>query len=389
MNIKLQPVIDFGMMPIANAFVKPGQVRDEYFYNMVVGYDPQTHAIGLCNTVPPEKMFHDEYAFFSSTSKAMQQHFFDTAVRLLPYAKEGMVVEVGSNDGIMLDAWKHLGVRAIGVEPSGNVAEESRKRGHSVLSEFMSEQTVDTILQKGKVSLVFGANVSCHIEDFISYIKCVTRLIGKEGVFVFEDPYFLDMVAKTSYDQVYDEHLWYFTVSFMNKVLAPMGYHVFDAEHIGVHGGQLRMFVGHKDSFEKTGAVDYWLSLEHDLPTKLAFFKHNIEKSKTALVDLLYGQKKAGKRMCGFGASSKGVIVANYCGIGPDLLPFITDNTPIKQGTLYPGVHIPVVPQEQFKNVDVAVLFAWNHFKEIDRSQRDFRDRGGQWITHVPTPRIL
>ena len=93
--------------------------------------------------------------------------------------------------------------------------------------------------------------------------------------------------------------------------------------------------------------------------------------------------------MCGFGASSKGVIVANYCGITPELLPFITDNTPIKQGTLYPGVHIPVVPQEQFGGVDVAVLFAWNHFKEIDRSQRDFRDRGGKWITHVPTPRLL
>src|SRR3989344_4890135 len=161
-TITLKPVIDFGKMPIANAFLTPDQFSAEFFYPMVVGFDPATAAIGLVHRVPPEKMFHDHYAFFSSTSKGMQRHFRETAEKLLPYAGSGLVVEMGSNDGIMLEAWKGLGVRALGVEPSGNVAEVSRAKGHEVISEFMSDKVAAEILDKGPVSLVFGANVSCH-----------------------------------------------------------------------------------------------------------------------------------------------------------------------------------------------------------------------------------
>jgi len=389
MKINLSSVIDFGKMPIANAFLTKEQFADEYFFNMVVGYDPKTHAIGLVNKVPPEKMFHDHYAFFSSTSKGMQKHFRETAEKLLPYAKKGMVVEMGSNDGIMLQAWKELGVPAIGVEPSKNVAEVSRSKSHTVITKFMNQEVVEEILSRGKVSIVFGANVSCHIEGFAEYINCIAQLIAKDGVFVFEDPYFLDIVEKTSYDQIYDEHVWYFTVSFINKILEPHGLHVFDCEHIDVHGGELRMYVGHKDTYQEKSVVSEWLKKEEDLPSKLELLNKNIQKSKVMLLDILNEQKKSGKRVCGFGATSKGVIITNYCGIGPDLIPFITDNTPIKQGKFYPGAHIPIVPQEKFKDVDVAFLFAWNHLKEIDESQKWFRVKGGKWITHVPMPRII
>lgn len=387
--IKLQPKIDFGRMPIANAFLSPEEFEREFFYEMILGFDPETKAIGLVNTVPPKQMFHDHYAFFSSTSKGMQKHFAETARKLLPYAGGGLVVEIGSNDGIMLEAWKELGVAAIGVEPSKNVAEVSRSRGHEVISKFMREQVVDEILSRGKVSLVFGANVSCHIEGFIDYIECVTRLIGHEGVFVFEDPYFVDIVEQNSYDQIYDEHVWYFTVTFINNILEPFGYHVFDCEHIPVHGGELRMYAGHKDKFARKPAVGEWLEKEKNLEQQIETLHQNIKKSKTELLYLLNQVKKEGKRMCGFGATSKGVIVCNYCGIGPDLIPFITDNTPAKIGKYYPGVHIPVVSQDKFRDIDYAFLFAWNHFKEIDESQSRFRARGGKWITHVPVPRIV
>ncbi|MDO8183829.1 MAG: methyltransferase domain-containing protein [bacterium] len=389
-NFNLEPKIDFGQMPIANAFLTPEQIKDEYFYHMIVGYDPKTAAIGLINTVPPEKMFHDHYAYFSSTSKGMQNHFAQTANKLKQYVHEdGMVVEIGSNDGIMLEAWKGLGIPALGVEPSKNVAEASRARGHQVINNFMNALVADEILGQGKVSVVFGANVSCHIEDLMGYLESVTKLIGQHGVFVFEDPYFMDIVEQTSYDQVYDEHVWYFTITFINNLLKPLGFHVFDCEHIDVHGGELRMYVGHTDTFPAKPVVAEWLAKETDLPGKLALLDKNIKQSKIELLNLLQQVKKEGKRVCGFGATSKGVIVTNYCGIGPDLIPFITDTTPIKQGKLYPGSHIPVVPQEQFKDVDVAVLFAWNHFKEIDKYQSSFRAGGGQWLTHVPKPHLI
>ncbi|TSC87181.1 MAG: SAM-dependent methyltransferase [Parcubacteria group bacterium Gr01-1014_8] len=391
MRIPLKPVIDFGRMPIANAFLAPGQFEGEYFFDMVVGYDAETDAIGLVNTVPPEKMFHENYAFFSSTSKGMQKHFCETAEKLKPLAGSGIVVEMGSNDGIMLDAWKDLGVRAIGVEPSKNVAAAARARGHKVITEFMSEKVADEILSSGEVSFVFGANVSCHIEDIETYFKSIAKLIGKKGVFVFEDPYFLDIVEKTSYDQVYDEHVWYFTISFINKMFAPLGYHVFDCEHVLVHGGELRMYVGHKDTHTVKSVVEEWQKKETDLPQKLELLKANILLSKSRMRELLVGLKKDGKRMCGFGASSKGVIVCNFCEIGPDLIPFITDNTPAKQGKYYPGVHIPVRPQEEFKDVDVAVLFAWNHLVEIEKLPliQEFRKAGGKLVTHVPEPHLF
>ncbi len=397
MKIQLKPVIDFGKMPIANAFLTKDQFKYEFFYNMVLGYDPATHAIGLVNTVPPEKMFHDHYAFFSSTSKSMANHFKKTAEKLLPYAGKGMVVEIGSNDGIMLGAWKNLGVRAIGVEPSSNVAEASKAKGHEVIVKFMSQSVVDEILSLGKVSLVYGANVSCHIEGFVGYIECITRLIGKEGVFVFEDPYFLDIVEKTSYDQIYDEHVWYFTISFINKILEPLGFYVFDCEHIEVHGGELRMYVGHKDTHLAKPVVNEWLSKEADLPGKLEILKKNVIQSKIKLVEILENLKKEGKKVSGFGATSKATTIFNYCSIAPDRIPFVTDTTPLKQGKFYPGVHIPVVSQDIFevgktdpaKRLDYEFLGAWNHFKEISESQSWFKERGGKWITHVPTPRIV
>ena len=145
MEINLKPVIDFGRMPIANGFLMPDKFDSEFFYNMMLGYDPATHAIGLVNTVPLEKMFHDHYAFYSSMSKGMQAHFHQTAEKLLLYAKKGLVVELGSNDGIMLEAWKELGVPAFGVEPSKNVADVSISNGHQVISKFMSEAVVDEI----------------------------------------------------------------------------------------------------------------------------------------------------------------------------------------------------------------------------------------------------
>ena len=261
----------------------------------------------------------------------------------------------------------------------------------------MNETVSDEILTKDKVLLVFGANVSCHIEEFEKYLKAVTKLIGRSGVFVFEDPYFLDIVEKTSYDQIYDEHIWYFTISFINNMLESLGFHVFDCEHIEVHGGELRMYVGHKDIYPVKSSVALWLGKEKDLEGQIETLKKNIEQSKKSLLEILTKIKSGGKKICGFAATSKATTIFNYCGIGPDFIPFVTDTTPQKQGKFYPGVHIPVLSQAVFeegknnpsKKMDYAFLGAWNHFKEVEKYQAWYRKSGGHWITHVPRPKII
>ena len=397
MKIKLSPVIDFGRMPIANAFCTPDQFASEFFYDLVLGFDPKTKAIGLVNTIPLQKMFHDHYAFYSSTSEGMKLHFAQTARKLLPIAKKGLVVELGSNDGIMLEAWKQLGIPAIGVEPSKNVAEVSKSKGHDVIVKFTSDKVVDEILGCGKVTLVYSANTFCQFANISEYLGYVIKLIGRNGVFVFEDPYFLDIFEKTSYDQIYDEHVWYFTISFINNILDPFGYHVFDCEHLDVHGGELRMFVGAKNSFPIKPNVPLWLSKETNLSKKIETLGKNIKKSKVALLEILNWIKKEGKTICGFGATSKATTIFNYCDIGANLIPFVTDNTPIKIGKYYPGVHIPIVSQEVFEEgknnpknkIDFTFLGAWNHFKEINKYQSWYNKAGGHWITHVPFPKII
>lgn len=397
MKIDLKPLINFGKMPIAGAFLTADQFDSEYFYNMVLGYDPIIKAIGLIETPPLKKLFHDHYAFYSSTSFGMQAHFAQTAKQLSPYAQKGLVVELGSNDGIMLEAWKNLHIPAIGVEPSKNVAEVSLFRGHVVIEEPFSNKVVNEILTKHQVSLVYSANTFCQFPNITEYLGLITKLIGKKGVFVFEDPYFLDIFEKTSFDQIYDEHKWYFTVTFINNCLKPFGYHVFDTEHLEVHGGQLRMYVGHKDTFPVRPNVAKWTNKEKNLNKKVETFEKNIKKSKIKLLEILNRVKKDGKTACGFGATFKATTIYNYCGIGTELIPFVTDNTPIKEGKYYPGVHIPVVSQKVFeagknnpkKRIDCAFLGAWNHFKEIERYQSWYKKAGGHWITHVPKPRII
>jgi methylation protein EvaC len=396
--INLQPIIDFGNMPIAGAFLDVEQFEKEYFYHMVLGYDPVTKAVGLVHKVPIEKKFHDDYKYFSSTSQRMRTHFEEVAKKLLPWTKDGLVVEIGSNDGIMLESWKKFGVNAIGVEPSKSVATFSLSKGHDVITDFVNGMVVEQILSKGQeVSIVFGANVSSHVDNIEEYLRNITRLLGKKGIFVIEEPYFLDIVDKTSYDQIYAEHSWYFTISFINNLLEPLGYHIYNCEHLGVHGGELRMYIGYKDTHQASPVVATWLSKEKDLDQKFVLFEKNIRESKTRLLEILHNIAKEKKTICGFGAAAKSVTVFNYCGIGPELIPFVTDNTPEKHGKFYPGVHIPIVSQEMFekgktdttKLVDFAFLGAWNHFKEINQSQSWYKKAGGRWINHVPFPQII
>lgn len=383
------PVINLGRQPKhANGYLTKEEIGTEEFFNMVIGYDPETDAIKLMETTPREVMFNDQYAFYSKTSKRMADHFAQTADDLKYFLRgDQVVVEIGSNDGIMQDAWMHLGKKCIGIEPSGNVAAIARLSGHTVYKEFVNPVVVGDIKERHNVGIVYAANVSCHITEFDEYLSNISRLIEK-GIFVFEDPYFLDVYEKCSYDQFYGEHTWMFTVKFLQKKLADYGMEIFDLKPLWTHGGSMRYYVQRmggrhirrpvvQAQIEKEGNIEMKL---HDLATR-------IEQSRIGLTNILDIIKD--KNICGFGASSKGVVVTNFCGIGPDIIPFITDTTPTKIGKYYPGSHIPIVAQAStdYSKFDYIINFAWNHFEEI----REFMKGkfNGKWITHVPYPRIV
>lgn len=391
--------ISFGKMPIANGFLTKEQIADEYFFELKVGYCAESKMAQLTELVDREKMFHENYAFFSSTSQRMAQHFkgFAEYVRR-SYLSEAdpFVVEIGSNDGIMLQNFAGWGVRHLGIEPSANVAKVALDKGIKTISEFFDEQLAKRIIaEHGQADAFMAANVMCHIPYMNSVVGGIKLLLKPKGVLVFEDPYLGDIVQKTSYDQIYDEHAFYFSVTSVQYLMNRHGLEVIDCLPQAVHGGSMRYVISHTGARPVSQNVVKQMQIEDQLGLHQREtydrFRRNVEKSRDDLMTLLRDLKQQGKRVAAYGATSKSTTVTSYCGITPDLVSYISDTTPIKQGKLSPGAHIPVVPYEHFKQnpPDYALLFAWNHAEEIMAKEQAFKAGGGRFILYVPNVHIV
>lgn len=390
--------MSFGKMPIANGFLTADQFAQEYFFELRVGWCAQCGMVQLMEFVDRERMFHENYAFFSSTSANMQAHFRDFAKRVTAEYLQGprpFVVEIGSNDGIMLRHFAAAGINHLGIEPSANVAAVARERGVRTISEFFDADLAKRIVAEyGQADAFLGANVMCHIPYLHSVADGIRILLKPTGVLIFEDPYLGDIVEKTSYDQIYDEHAFYFSLASVSYLFERHGLEVIDVEPQAVHGGSMRYVIAHKNAravSPRVGALrarETALGLQ-DLRTFQAL-RRRIEESRDALRSLLQDIRGQGKRVVGYGATSKSTTVTNYCGITPELVEYISDTTPIKQGKFSPGAHLPVRPHEEFvrRAPDYALLFAWNHSAEIFAHERAFTRAGGRWISYVPKVQV-
>lgn len=396
---EIEPFHSFGRMPIANGFLLPEQFASEYFFELKVAHCPVCGMVQLTEHVDREKMFHENYAFYSSTSKRMAEHFQrlaeDVRARHLK-GKDPFVVEIGSNDGITLQHFAGAGIRHLGIEPSANVAEVARGKGVQTVCRFFDEALAREIVSEhGQADAFLGANVMCHIPYLHSVAEGIRLLLKPGGVLIYEDPYLGDIVEKTSYDQIYDEHAFYFSVASVSHLFGEHGMEVVDIAPQNVHGGSMRYVIAHKGSRPVSQAVERQRAKERSLglhqPSTYKQVSRNIERSRDELMKLLREMKRQGKRVVGYGATSKSTTVTNYCGITPDLVEFISDTTPIKQGKFSPGVHIPVRPYAEFvsRYPDYALLFAWNHGEEIMAKEGAFVAAGGKWISYVPKVAVL
>jgi len=392
--------MSFGRMPIANGFLRPDKTQNEYFFELAPAFCEACGMFQLLEQPQPEKMFHEQYAFYSSTSRYMQVHFeaFAQAVinTVLAGRDDPLVVELGSNDGIMLRHFKARGMRHLGIEPSANVAEVARSGGISTISAFFDRKLADEIAaMEGSADAIVAANVMCHIADLPGVAAGVQRLLKPDGVFIFEDPYLGDMIAKTSYDQIYDEHVFIFSATSVRRAFAPFGLELVDVMPQITHGGSMRYTLAPWGSRRGSKKVSEQLAKEVGLGLDRAEtylqFKANCEDSRAVLMQTLERLRSEHKRVVGYGATSKSTTVVNYCGITPAHVEFISDTTPIKQGRLSPGAHIPVRPYGEFakRYPDYALLFAWNHAAEIREKEAGFIAAGGRWIIYVPEVAIV
>lgn len=391
--------IDFGEQPLSDAFRDPSDRTEEFFYRLAVGHCSGCAMVQLMEEVPRERMFNERYPYYSSGSSVMRSHFQVTAERLVSeYAmgKDPFVVELGCNDGVMLESLAKAGVRHLGMEPSGSVAEVARSKGIRVREDFFEKTTALEILeQDGRADVIYAANTFCHIPYAASVLTGVRELLAPEGVFVFEDPYFGDVTEKASFDQFYDEHFFLFTATSVAGMARRFGFRLVDVERLPTHGGELRYTLAREGSRPPTSKVEEMLREEahRELtsPEALRVFADRVRSNGKHLLRELRALKERGERVVGYGATAKSATVLNFCGIGPDLLEYICDTTPAKQGRITPGSHVPVLGHDRFATSypDYALLLAWNHADEIMAKETGYREAGGRWIHYVPEVRVV
>ena len=391
-NKKMTPFMSFGKMPIANGFIEKKDFDNEFFFNMEIGFSEDISLFQLKDHPSPEQMFNNKYPFFTGSSEYMKIHFSKYAkfIKNNYLNNNSKIVEIGSNDGTFLKNFKDSNLDLVGFEPSSNVAEVANKKNIKTINSFFNLNSIEQINEfRNKTDVVCAANVICHIPNLPDLIKSVDKLLSKSGTFIFEEPYLGSMFEKTSYDQIYDEHIFMFSGNSVQKV-----FNLFDMELIDLikqptHGGSMRYVVARKGIRRKNENVEKILDEEKrnnlDNYNFCEKFRDNCESSKTKLKNLLNDYKNDGKKIAGYAATSKSTTVLNYCGIGNDIIDYICDTTDEKINKYSPGMHIPIVSVNHFRNnmPDIAYLFAWNHKEEIFNKEKEFTNKNKKWISHI------
>ena len=386
-------------MPIANSFVEKDQINN-YRFDLAINFCEQCALIQLNEQPDAEKMFHSEYPFFTGLSKNMTNHFAELIETEISFEgktqDEIFVVEIGSNDGTLLKNVKDLGIKHIGIDPSENVVARAGELGVNSIVGFFDNSIVSRIVNEyGHADYIFATNVICHIPDLIELGENVFQVLGDKGKFIFEEPYIVDMLEKTSYDQIYDEHVYIFGATSVQRIFEKVGLELVDASHQDTHGGSMRYTLMKKNRVSKSSKLnkilEYERVMEIDKTSPYLEFAKRCLRRKEELVTLLQKLRAEDYAIAGYAATSKSTTVLNFCNLGVNEIAFIVDSTPEKQGKFTPGSNIPIISPIEFKDkkIDYIVLFGWNHEKEILAKEKLLTETGVKWIRFVPEVEIL
>jgi hypothetical protein len=392
--------LDLGRMPPANNFLTEAELLSgrERSYPLDVFFCEGCGLVQIGYVVPPDEIFK-EYIYFTSTSDAVHRHADYLARSFIDrfgLTGDSLVVEIASNDGTVLQCFKKLGVRILGVEPATNIARAAVNAGIDTLNAFFNEETSRLIKARyGDADVLLGRHVFAHVPEIDGFARGFKHVLAPRGVIAIEAPYIVDFIEKTEFDTVYHEHYSYLSVRSMSCLFARHGMELFDVERVGIHGGSIIYFIGHRGAHRVAPAVaDLVLEeTEKGLGRKDTYdaFAGRAGKIKTDLMHMLRAFRASGKRVAAYGAPAKGNTLLNYCGITTDLVAYTVDKSPHKQNLYTPGAHLFVYPPEKLleDRPDYVLLLAWNFAEEILEQQREYTRRGGRFIVPVPEVRVL
>ncbi len=392
---------DLGLTPLANSYVAPVEAsRMEPFYPLHALVCSDCRLVQLAEFESPQAIF-SEYRYFSSVSDAWLRHAETYAERMT--ARFGLgagtpVVEVASNDGYLLQYFARRGIPVLGIDPAANVARTAIARGIPTEIAFFGAATAERVRAAHPQPMLMAANnVLAHVPDLHDFVEGFRILLAEGGVATFEVPHLLRLMQHGEFDTIYHEHFSYISLLVAERIFAQHGLTVFDLEELPTHGGSLRLFVRHAADAAKavTPAVEAMRALEReaglDGPEAYRGFADQVVETKAALLEFLLRARREGKTVVGYGAPAKGNTLLNYCGVGPELLPFTVDRSPHKQGLLLPGTRIPIRAPEAILEArpDYVLILPWNLREEIAAQMSAIREWGGRFVVPIPQVEIF
>jgi len=371
----------------------------EPFYPLHAYLCEQCFLVQVQAYVSPEAIF-TEYAYFSSYSDSWLAHakaYAEMITARFGLDTASQVIELGSNDGYLLQYFLAKGLRVLGVEPAKNVARAAIARGVPTVTKLFGRQTARELVAEGlQADLLCGANVLAQVPDLNDFVGGMKLLLKRGAVITIEFPHLMRLIAEKQFDTIYHEHFSYFSFTTAERIFAAHGLTLFDVEELPTHGGSLRIYACHADDESKavSDRVTNLRAREESAGLsrldRYASFTEQIHETKRQLLDCLIGIKHKRKRIAGYGAPGKGNTLLNYCGIGTDFLDYTVDRNPYKQGKFLPGTHIPIHPPEKIlaTRPDYVLILPWNLKDEVMEQLSCIRSWGGQFVVPIPDVKV-
>ncbi|PZO40280.1 MAG: SAM-dependent methyltransferase [Alphaproteobacteria bacterium] len=392
---------DLRATPPSNSFLRPEDLaRGEMNYPLTTYVCDCCTLVQLPEHASAEAIF-DDYVYFSSFSDSWLAHakaYCDMIVKRLSLNSDSLVIELASNDGYLLQYLKERGVPTLGIDPSRTVAEAAEAKGISTIVDFFGTRLADTLAQNHKhADLILGNNVLAHVPDVNDFVGGIARLLKPAGVVTMEFPHIVRLVQGMQFDTIYHEHFSYFSLHTAERVFASQGLTIFDVEEIPTHGGSLRIFARHaaNDALPVTDAMALLKAREvsggFDTPEGFDGFEDKVRRVKRDLLRFLISVREEDKSIVGYGAAAKGNTLLNYCGVGVDLLDYVVDRNPMKQGRFLPGVRIPVKAPEAIAQdrPDYVLILPWNIKEEVMEQLAFIRGWGGRFVVPIPSLQVV
>jgi len=390
-------VLSLGPAPLANALRSADRLDEaETRYPLDLAVCRRCSLAQLAETVPPAVLFKD-YPYLSSFSDTMLRHAEMLAATLVHrYAldSDALVIEIGSNDGYLLQYLRSAGIRVLGIDPARAACARAESRSIPMREAFFGSALADALVREGlRPNAIVANNVMAHVPDLNDVVAGIARLLAPGGVFVMETPYVRDLMEGLEFDTIYHEHVFYYSFTAIDQMLVRHGLRPIDVARVPIHGGSLRVSAA-VDAARASSAVAALLAEEAEWGvrelTTYRTFADRVSAVRVELREFLLARKKAGRRLAAYGAAAKGAMLLSTLGIGSEVLDFVVDRNPRKQGHYLPGTHVPISPPERLLSdmPDDVLLLAWNFADEIQAQQAEYRRRGGTFIVPIPVLRV-